>query len=307
VRAALQAEQTQGVCIATSASARNQLIGIGGAIDGVSWTDSEGERPKYDKTIGTSAQVNAYTAVLASVEEGVGTIAHAVYMGELSPSLQGQTIHMFTNNRSALATLRAPTRRSGQAIVSKILKHAKSLKASGNSLIFAWAPVNPIFRLGQRAKLSVQQSTNRERQVQGRARFTRKTVRIVQERLVRASLQAPTMFGESVCRIDTAWPGDHTRRVYDSLSKRQASALVQLRTGMTPLNGYLHFMGASETSLCDCGEAAESRQHFIFFCPKWVEQHKILAGWTNGNELSRLLGGKSATDTDNWKPDMDAV
>jgi hypothetical protein len=29
--------------------------------------------------------------------------------------------------------------------------------------------------------------------------------------------------------------------------------------------------------------------------------------WTSENNLSRLLGGKSTTDTDDWKPDMDAV
>jgi hypothetical protein len=110
-----------------------------------------------------------------------------------------------------------------------------------------------------------------------------------------------------VRRIDAAWPGSHTRRMYDNLSKRQASILAQLRTGMTPLNGYLHNIRAAETNLCACGEAGESREHFIFHCVRWIEQRKILGVWTCEDNLSRLLGGKSTTDTDDWKPDMDAV
>lgn len=38
-------------------------------------------------------------------------------------------------------------------------------------------------------------------------------------------------------RIDAAWPGDHTRQIYDDLSKRQANILTQLRTDITPLTG----------------------------------------------------------------------
>jgi len=79
-----------------------------------------------------------------------------------------------------------------------------------------------------------------------------------------------------VCKIDAAWPGNHTRRMYDDLSKRQASILAQLRIGMSLLNDYLHKIKAVETNLCDCGEAVESREHFIFHCVRWSEQRKIL-------------------------------
>lgn len=121
VQAAVQAQQLSGVRIATSASARNELVGLGGVIDGVSWTNSEGDRREYDNTIGSCTQVNAYTAALAAIEVGIGLSAHAVSLGDLSPRVQGQTIHVFTNNRAVLSALRVPTSRSGQAIVSKIL------------------------------------------------------------------------------------------------------------------------------------------------------------------------------------------
>lgn len=112
---------------------------------------------------------------------------------------------------------------------------------------------------------------------------------------------------QSVRSIDAAWPGGHTRRMYDDLSKRQASILAQLRTDMTPLNGYLNNIKAVETNLCDCGEAPETRKHFIFRCVRWSEQRKILGVWAGEDNLSRLLGGKPTADTEDWKPDMDVV
>jgi hypothetical protein len=76
---------------------------------------------------------------------------------------------------------------------------------------------------------------------------------------------------------------------------------------MTPLNGYLHNIKAVETNFCECGEAVESREHFIFNCVRWSEQREILGAWTGEEGLPRLLGGKTTTDADDWTPDMDAV
>lgn len=142
VQAAVQAQQLSGIRIATSASARNEMVGIGGVIDGVSWTNSEGDRREYDSTIGSCTQVNAYTAALAAIEVGLGLLAHGVSMGDLSPRVQGQTIHVFTNNRAVLTALRTPTRRSGQAIISKTLRHADSLSKCNDRVIFMWAPAS---------------------------------------------------------------------------------------------------------------------------------------------------------------------
>ena len=78
--------------------------------------------------------------------------------------------------------------------------------------------------------------------------------------------------------------------MYDDLSKRQASILAQLRTGMTPLNGYLHNIKVVETNLCECGEAVESREHFVLRCARWSEQRKTLGVYADEGNLSRLLG-----------------
>jgi hypothetical protein len=113
-QAAARAQETQGIRVATSASARNQLVGIGGAVESVDWTRNHTERREYDKTLGTSGQSDAYTAALASIEAGLGFVVGAVYAGTLSARVHGQTIHVFTNNRTVLITLRAPAKRTRQ-------------------------------------------------------------------------------------------------------------------------------------------------------------------------------------------------
>jgi hypothetical protein len=95
-----------------------------------------------------------------------------------------------------------------------------------------------------------------------------------------------------------------TRHMYDNLAKRLASILAQLRTDMTPLNGYLNNIKATEMDLCECGEVLETRKHFIFRCARWSEQRKILGVWTGEDYLSRLL---EANPPQTLMTDMNAV
>jgi len=99
------AQGAQGIRVATSASARIRLVGIGGAIDGIDWIRNNLERFEYDKTIGTNAQSNAYTAALASIESGLSLVVSAVYDNTLSARVRGQTMHVFTSNCTVLVTL----------------------------------------------------------------------------------------------------------------------------------------------------------------------------------------------------------
>ena len=70
--------------------------------------------------------------------------------------------------------------------------------------------------------------------------------------------------------IPTALPGKHTRRLYDSFKRGEANVLAQLRTGMIRLNGYLYRIEAAESDQCDCGQARETVEHFLFRCIKWT-------------------------------------
>jgi hypothetical protein len=80
----------------------------------------------------------------------------------------------------------------------------------------------------------------------------------------------PENIGKHSKRIDTALPGKHTRQLYDRLSWKEASVLAQLRTGMARLNVYLHRIKAASTDQCECGQARETVDHFLFRCRRWT-------------------------------------
>ena len=51
--------------------------------------------------------------------------------------------------------------------------------------------------------------------------------------------------------VDSALPGDHTKTIYDRLTPRQTSILIQLRTGHTQLKSYLFNKGLTDTEKCE--------------------------------------------------------
>jgi hypothetical protein len=119
----------------------------------------------------------------------------------------------------------------------------------------------------------------------------------------------PDKVGRYSKTIDTALPGKHTQLLYNRLTRKEASVLAQLRTGMAKLNVYLHRIEAAPSDQCACGKARETVDHFIFRCKQWDEHRTEMLQCTDvhkGN-LSFYIGGKSPSDDKNWSPNMQAV
>jgi hypothetical protein len=85
--------------------------------------------------------------------------------------------------------------------------------------------------------------------------------------------------------------------------------LSQLPTGMARINSYLCKIGAVESDMCDCGQAAETMEHFLFRCTKWEIQREGMrqVGQSMMGNLSFFLGGKSTSDGQKWAPNLQAV
>ena len=78
----------------------------------------------------------------------------------------------------------------------------------------------------------------------------------------------------------------------------EAALLIQLRTGMARLNGYLHGISTTDSDLCQCGTAGETVKQYLFRCPRWDNLQQDLLSQTKdmrGN-LSFYLGGKTRHD-----------
>jgi hypothetical protein len=157
----------------------------------------------------------------------------------------------------------------------------------------------------EKAKAATQQGASPQAQL---TKMKSTTLRIA--RSIRNTIRfLPENVGKHTKRVDTALPGKHTRLLYDRLSWKEASVLAQLRTGMARLNGYLYRIAAAESDQCECGQARETVDHFLFRCTKWIAHRSEMLQCTDthrGN-ISFYLGGKSPSDDKNWKPNIEAV
>jgi hypothetical protein len=171
-----------------------------------------------------------------------------------------------------------------------------------------WVPSQGGFDLSKKAKEAARRATGNGRTPQAQTYQAKSTV-INDARAKRKITALPEDIGKYSREMDTALPGKHTRTLYDTLQRKEASVLAQLRTGMARLNGYLHQIGASGSDLCTCGQARETVKHFLFRCTRWDAQRTRLLAQTDtrrGN-LSFYLGGKAPSDPETWTPDIDAV
>jgi hypothetical protein len=102
-----------------------------------------------------------------------------------------------------------------------------------------WIPTSRESDLGQIAKAAAREATE-ENRVPSSSRAVAKSIMTSIRKQSQGQRTLHTKVGQHLQRIDTALPGPHVRRIYDSLKRKQANALVQLRTGMVRLNEYLH-------------------------------------------------------------------
>ncbi|KJZ68272.1 hypothetical protein HIM_12337 [Hirsutella minnesotensis 3608] len=266
-KAVRAANDAKGIVIATSGSQRDGMVGIGGAVCGASHDRPGVVLASYSVCLGTVEEQNPYTAVLAA-------IAMALMCTPTGPPCRGVTV--VASSRSALEVIRRPRKQSGQRTIRQIYDHVNRLVRRGWSVQLIWAPAKQArFAWASVAKAAAKKATQAgsvAEQPTYRARST--TLRLALARQQRDQL--PENVGKHSKRIDRALPGKHTRTLYDSLTRKEADVLVQLRTGMSRLNGYLYAIGATDSDLCDCGQAVETVDHFLFRCTKWIAQRDIL-------------------------------
>ncbi|OQD94840.1 hypothetical protein PENSOL_c023G07510 [Penicillium solitum] len=285
--------------IATSSSARNELVGFGVAI--------ERQPPRYRKlklktlsaTLGVRAEQNPFSAELAAM----------AYALNLVIGVKDYRITLLTSNKAAALTLRNPRQQSGQEFVYQLYKPMRKLRRNGTQINIRWIPTSEENKLRGLAKEQARAATQKDARPQARVpRMKSTTLNIARSQAV-PSNDLPGNIGRHAKRVDAALPGKHTRQLYDRLSWKEASVLAQLRTGMARLNGYLYRIKVADTDQCACGQARETVEHFLFRCQKWTAHRTELLQCTNthrGN-ISFFLGGKSPSDDQKWTPNLEAV
>jgi ribonuclease HI len=281
------------VRIAVSSSSRNGVVGMGGAIK-----IQNKETMSFSTTLGKREEFNPYAGELAAMAEALGKL----------PKLRFRNIALTTRNKAAVLSLRRPRQQSGQRYISQIYRAIRTLKRDGNTVSFLWLPSSEQCEFATLAKQKAKKSTRTRASPQMQLPRMRSTTLNIARKMVTIAT-VPEKTGKYSKTIDKALPGKHTRQLYDKLSRKEASVLAQLRTGMARLNTFLFRIRASTTDQCECGHAQETVDHFLFRCRKWTAQRTemLQCTQTGRGNMSLYLGGKAPTDDDKWTPNIDAV
>ncbi|KAG6989317.1 Retrovirus-related Pol polyprotein from type-1 retrotransposable element R1 [Fusarium oxysporum f. sp. conglutinans] len=111
------------VRIATSSSARNDLVGMGGTIRiPISVARAGKISETFSVTLGTREEHNPYTAELAAIAHGLGCL----------PEIRYRVIVILTSNRSAAQAIGNPRQQSGQGHIREIYDAVEKLRGNGN-------------------------------------------------------------------------------------------------------------------------------------------------------------------------------
>ena len=291
----------EGIIIATSCSQKGGTVGMGGVVHDTTLNSTGEVLASYSVTLGSRDEQNPYTAELAAIALALKCMPLGMHRRDLT---------VMTSNRSVIQVLRRPRQQSGQCIVREVYDYTEQLQRRGCGVKLMWvSAADEDFALGSRAKAAARVATKADSLPETpsyQARSTKLRLALAQQG---QSARLPVGVGKYSKRIDAALPGKHTRDLYDQLDRKEADTFVQLRTGRARLNGYLHKIEAAESEKCDCGQAVETIEHFLFRCKKWTEQRDVMfkCSRTRMGNLSFFLGGKAASDDDKWKPDMQAV
>ncbi|EGU72476.1 hypothetical protein FOXB_17015, partial [Fusarium oxysporum f. sp. conglutinans Fo5176] len=294
-----QADLGWAVRTAVSSSARNGVVGVGGVIEISASVRGGPKLERFSFTLGMRTEQNPFSGQLAAM----------AYALRHLPDLEYRSVALLASNKAAVLTVRNPRQQSGQEYVGCIYDSINALRNKGNVVAIIWIPTSAEHRLLEMAKKEAR-SASRDGAVPAQ-KFPgmRSTTLNIARSSQRISKRLPDNVGKFSKKVDMALPGKHTRLLYDDLSRREASVLSQLRTGMARLNGYLFRIRVAASQQCACGQAIETVEHFLFRCTKWTAHRTEMLQCTEtlrGN-LSFYLGGKSPSDDAKWKPSMQAV
>ncbi|GCB25873.1 RNA-directed DNA polymerase from mobile element jockey [Aspergillus awamori] len=135
-------------------------------------------------------------------------------------------------HKAAALTIQNPRQQSGQEFVCQTYKLMDRLQKKGNHIKVLWVPAGEDNKLLGLAKEQARAATHEDAIPQARvSRMKSTTLNLARSQAV-TTKALPEDVGRHVKRVDAALPGKHTRQLYVGLSRKEATVLAQLRTGM---------------------------------------------------------------------------
>ncbi|KAF4971249.1 hypothetical protein FSARC_1871 [Fusarium sarcochroum] len=144
------AKDVNDIIIATSASDRRGLVGIGGVVVHRSPGQADKTVARYSITVGSRHDQNSYTAELEAI---------AMALRCMPDGLQCRQLTAFSSSQSALKAIARPRQQSGQATIRQFYEHMKRLAKGHNRVKMMWILSRDDDRtLGREAKRQAQRA-----------------------------------------------------------------------------------------------------------------------------------------------------
>ena len=279
----------------------------------------EGETKNWvQRTIGGQDQVAVHTAELAAIMEAVDW-ASVMLAG--SETWRRATI--YSDSKAALQAIANPGHRSGQRLVRRIHEVIRDGRVRERDIRVRWVPGHFNIAGNEKAHQLAVETTTWAAVVSPvpwlDASFKSAVLCRPPVTRARSQLDQPWTTGRHLRQVDAALPGKHVRMLYDTLTRREAQLLAQLRTGHSKLRGFLAKLGIEESPICECGEGVETVRHFLLHCRRFQGLRSGMISEANERygDMSYMLGGRSRSrrgdgtwldgPATTWKPNLGVV
>ena len=210
--AARYLDRPWAVRVAVSSSARDGIVGVGGAIELRTSIHRLPSSPivsvAFSSTIGTREEQNPYSGEFIAMGDALDAL----------PKIRFRRIMLTTRNRAAVLALRKPRQQSRQEHISRIYEAVRTLKRYGNTITVLWLPSSGEDELLKHAKEKAKAATRQDCPPATQLPRMRSTTLNLMRAKLGTARKLPENVGQYSKRIDKALPGQHTRQLYEGLS-----------------------------------------------------------------------------------------
>jgi hypothetical protein len=215
--------------------------------------------------------------------EVVGAVL-ALWMLARTPATVGKRVSLYTDNQSLVTTLPHPKATSGQYVLCSL---RAAIEGTGCSLAIKWISGHSKVKGNEEAdKLAKDAAAGRSSARAELPHILRSSLptsasALKQEFMQKLKIRWAGLWEASprklrVSQFGDAFPFSAFLNRLASLTRKQASLILQLRCGHFPLNVYLHRIKKVESDKCAaCGEV-ETVNHFVFDCEAHAEAREEL-------------------------------
>lgn len=144
-----EAEAGWAIRIAVSSSTRNDVVGVGGAVQIPVLVRGGPKLETFSFTLGMRTEQNPYSGGLAAM---------AYAQRRTLPKSRYRSIALITSNKAAVLTLKQPRQQSGQEYIRCIYDSIEELRENGNMRVL-WLPLSDENELLKLAKEEARKAT----------------------------------------------------------------------------------------------------------------------------------------------------